>query len=104
MHTAHLPSYTRMHPMSPPQTDEDAHLKAYNAAFSELNLRFRWGMDTLHWLDALDCNTDRARIAKYLEVCQPHLLKAYDIDFLSQLICSKQNEHYRNFGEPASVA
>lgn len=78
---------------------ENAHLKAYNAVFSELGLRFRWNMETLAWLDTLECDGEKSRITTYLETCQPHLLKAYDAEFLSQLIYAKKREHFRAFGE-----
>ncbi|MBU6494295.1 MAG: LysR family transcriptional regulator [Burkholderiales bacterium] len=77
--------------------DDDADLRAYNAVFSELGLRFRWHMETLHWLNSLGTDCEKTRIARYLETCQPHLLNAYDADFLSQLIYSKKHEHCRCF-------
>lgn len=85
------------------QPGEDARLETYNAVFSELGLRFRWNMDTLNWLDGLDCDCEKARIATYIETCQPHLLKAYDANFLSQLIDSRKLEHFRAFAQPGSA-
>ncbi|TAL53056.1 LysR family transcriptional regulator [Pandoraea sp.] len=79
--------------------DDEANLRAYNAVFSELGLRFRWHMETLHWLNSLETDCEKTRIARYLETCQPHLLNAYDADFLSQLIYSKKHEHCRCFME-----
>lgn len=84
---------------SAPHHDDDADLRAYNAVFSELGLRFRWHIETLHWLNSLEADCEKTRIALYLETCQPHLLNAYDADFLSQLIYSKKHEHCRCFME-----
>jgi hypothetical protein len=82
-----------------PLSNDDLQLKAYNAVFSELGLRFRWNAATMDWLAGLDCDTEEARIAMYLETSQPHLLAAYDIDFLSHLIYSMKSKHCDSFGE-----
>jgi hypothetical protein len=74
------------------RTTDDRHLVAYNAAFRELNLRFEWSADIYDALHAGD--DERACITRYIETWHPHLLKAYDIAFLSQLIYAKKTEHY----------
>lgn len=80
---------------------DDAHLSAYNAAFSDLGLRFRWDRDTL---DALkEFNGEAARVTAFIERFHPHLHKAYDADFLAQLILHRKNHYFREFepGDPA---
>ncbi len=81
----------------------DSHLTAYNAAFSELGLRFRWNMETITWLTGLDCDTEEARIAMYIETYQPHLLTAYDAEFLSHLIYNTKSRHYSGHHELAAA-
>ncbi|CAB3746736.1 hypothetical protein [Paraburkholderia solisilvae] len=73
---------------------EDANLCAYNSAFSDLGLRFRWDSDTLDVLRQ-EFNSEIARITAYIERFHAHLLKAYDADFLAQLIFQKKTEYYR---------
>jgi hypothetical protein len=67
-------------------------LCAYNSAFEELDLMFRWDVDTLKALAAAP--SDQARIARYIEVQCPHLLKAYSAEFLCQAIVDKKNAYY----------
>ena len=74
---------------------------AYNAAFYELGLRWHWDSDTYDEL-ARRSASEAERIRHYLAVRQPHLLKAYDADFLVELIRQKQVEHRsRNDAAPA---
>lgn len=61
-----------------------AHLSAFNSAFAELGLRFRWDAHTLYSLASIE--GERARIAAYIDTHHPHLLNAYSIDFLSEAI------------------
>jgi hypothetical protein len=89
--TQHVHS-TRMPNPAVLRPEEGADLKAYNAVFSELGLRFRWNSATLEWLDSQGCDTEKARITTYLRACEPHLLTAYDADFLSHLICSMKGK------------
>ena len=74
---------------------DDAHLSAYNAAFSDLGLRFRWDRDTLDALN--EFNSEAARITAYIERFHAHLHKAYDADFLAQLILQKKTQYFREF-------
>ncbi|RQR33646.1 MULTISPECIES: hypothetical protein [unclassified Burkholderia] len=71
----------------------EALLSAYNAAFSDLGLRFRWTQDTLDFFD--DVSNEPARITAYIERFHSHLLNAYDAAFLVQLIFDRKNQLYR---------
>jgi hypothetical protein len=62
----------------------DAHRNAYNAAFHELGLRFHWDGEV--YRSVLCPDGERACLRRYLEQQQPHLLKAYDADFLVDAI------------------
>lgn len=66
-----------------------AHVCAYNMAFDELGLRFRWNAQTLVSLASIE--SEQARIVAYIETHQPHLLTAYSADFLSQAILARKN-------------
>lgn len=74
-------------------TDSDHRLHeqlgAYNRAFDELGLRFRWDAHTLASLAAID--SDEARVATYIETHHPHLLNAYSRDFLCAAILERKN-------------
>jgi hypothetical protein len=69
--------------------DLHAHVCAYNMAFAELGLRFRWDARTLASLASID--GEAARIVAYIQSHHPHLLSAYSADFLSQAILEKKN-------------
>lgn len=60
----------------------EAHRNAYNAAFEELSLNWRWDATTYAcWqLEGRDL------LRTYLQTEQPHLLRAYDADFLVNAI------------------
>src|SRR5437016_5929578 len=62
----------------------DPELNAYNAAFYALGLRWHWDADTFAALQAFACPIERIR--RYLETQHPHLLKAYDPEFLASAI------------------
>jgi hypothetical protein len=63
-------------------------LCAYNTAFAELGLRFRWDAQTLESLASID--GEQARIVAYIEATHPHLLNAYSAAFLSEAILAKK--------------
>lgn len=65
-------------------TDARIDLSAYNAAFYELGLRWHWDDATYEQLCSVAC--ERTRVRHYLEQAQPHLLRAYDADFLADAI------------------
>lgn len=73
--------------------DREIHLAAYNAAFTELGLRFRWDAPMFEWLCGIEC--EKTRVTRYIEQYHAHLLNAYDAPFLSQLIFDKKNEYLR---------
>ncbi|MGF6634189.1 hypothetical protein OKW38_002872 [Paraburkholderia sp. MM5496-R1] len=66
-----------------------AQVSAYNIAFDELGLRFRWDEHTLMSLAMID--GEQEQIASYIETHHAHLLKAYSAEFLSRAILEKKN-------------
>ena len=66
-----------------------AHVCAYNMAFEELGLRFRWDASTLASLASIE--DESMRIVTYIETHHPHLLKAYSPEFLSHAILTRKN-------------
>lgn len=62
----------------------DIHRSAYNAAFYELGLKWHWDAST--YKSILPQSQENDRIRDYLETHQPHLLKAYEADFLIDAI------------------
>jgi hypothetical protein len=69
-----------------------AQLCAYNSAFEELGLRFRWDERTLTSLAMID--GEQEQITAYIEAHHPHLLKAYSAEFLSCAILEKKSARY----------
>lgn len=67
-----------------PTDADETHRNAYNAAFNELGLTWHWDIDTYAALSPDAGETDRIRV--YIETQHPHLLKAYDADFLINAI------------------
>jgi hypothetical protein len=65
---------------------------AYNAAFHELGLRWFWDSET-HLRLSRQGITAQEQVRHYLESQQPHLLKAYDANFLVDAILRKQAQH-----------
>ena len=55
----------------------EAQRHAYNAAFQELDLPWHWDAATYQRLTGHGCG-----VRRYLETERPHLLRAYDPDFL----------------------
>jgi len=77
---------------------------AYNAAFNELGLRWHWCSDVYGELLRERSEPD-ARIRLYLETRQPHLLRAYDADFLISVIREKAAQHKQRLdGTGATVS
>jgi hypothetical protein len=72
-----------------PITSSDAfaaELEAYNRAFSELELPWRWDAQTFREL--LNEVTEPDCVGAYVERRQPHLLRAYEKAFLRDLVLS----------------
>ena len=61
---------------------KESHRHAYNAVFGELGLNWHWDLATYSRLQA----TGKEPVRNYLENEQAHLLRAYDADFLINLI------------------
>jgi hypothetical protein len=74
---------------------DSAHLSAYNAAFSDLGLRFRWDHATFEVLK--EFSSEAARITAYIQRFHAHLHSAYDAEFLAQMILSKKTRYYSEF-------
>lgn len=62
----------------------DIHRNAYNAAFFELGLRWYW--DSEIYPAVLSEADERRCLRQYVVKHQPHLLTAYDADFLVDAI------------------
>lgn len=67
-----------------PATADDTHLSAYNGAFWDLGFKWQWDADTYRSLG--DAAAEKERIRTYVERHQPHLTRAYDMEFLINLI------------------
>jgi len=78
-----------------PATDEGmtAELEAYNRAFLELELSWRWDARTFR--DLLRIAADRDCVGAYIERQQPHLLRVYEKSFLRDLVLSAKDRHQR---------
>jgi hypothetical protein len=70
-------------------TEADPELDAYNAAFDELELEWRWDRGVMRDLAGIGAEKDR--IAAYLRAHRPHLLKVYDADALAAEIVEVKN-------------
>lgn len=77
--------------------DNEFHRNAYNAAFYELGLKWHWDAETYQAL--LPEQNEKERIKSYLEQHHPHLLKAYDADFLIEAIESTKKRCYNNLSQ-----
>jgi hypothetical protein len=74
-------------------TQADIDCSAFNAAFHELGLRWHWDEDTYEQLAAEPC--ERNRLRQYLQRMQPHLLRAYDAEFLTDAILAAKQRALR---------
>jgi hypothetical protein len=68
--------------------ESDAELDAYNAAFHELDLDWHWDAEV--WAELRPIAGERERVCAYLRGWHPHLLKAYDAEFLGDAILDIQ--------------
>ena len=77
--------------------DVEAHRNAYNAAFYELGLKWHWDAHTYQSL--LPKSNEKKRIQFYLENHHPHLLSAYDADFIVEAIESTKQRCFNSMAE-----
>jgi hypothetical protein len=70
----------------------DAELAAWNHAFCELELPWRWDAPTFSYLKNIA--KDQDLVGAYVERNQAHLLRAYEKAFLRDLVQSAR-ERYR---------
>jgi hypothetical protein len=70
-----------------------AELEAYNRAFADLELPWRWDARTFH--DLLRTAADRDFVGAYVERNQAHLLRVYDKSFLRDLVLSAKDRCQR---------
>jgi hypothetical protein len=78
--------------------NDDLHRIAFNAAFSELQLRWHWDSDT--YRDLMPLPTEKERIRIYLETRQPHALSAFDPEFLVDAIHAAKARWYQVMARP----
>lgn len=71
-----------LHQPAGPDASSEAHRHAYNTAFRELDLDWHWDAETFARLRPYG----RAGVRAYVETARPHLLRAYDADFLVDAI------------------
>ncbi len=71
-----------VHTMTGSEPSAEAVRQAYNAAFDELGLSWHWDPVTFARLPT----ESSERVRAYLQSEQPHLLRAYDADFLVEAI------------------
>ncbi len=70
-----------------------AELEAYNRAFLELELSWRWDARTFR--DLRRIAADRDFVGAYIELNQPHLLRVYEKSFLRDLVLSAKDRYQR---------
>jgi hypothetical protein len=77
-----------------------AELAAYNQAFCELELPWSWDATTLSQLKSIasDCDV----VGAYVERSQAHLLRAYEKEFLCNLVAAARDRYRQEtFGNAA---
>ena len=78
--------------LPPELRNDESERNAYNATFYELGLHWYWDGQT--YTNLLQSSADpRERIRHYLQASQPHLLKAYEGDFLARVIHERMVQH-----------
>lgn len=83
--------------------NDEVERNAYNAAFYELGFRWHWDSNTYYELQSQIPNA-ADRICHYLKTRQPHLLRAYDAQFLVEAIQQKQAEHRQRGPAPGAAS
>jgi hypothetical protein len=88
-------SNTASAPVAEPVSESfiTAELEAYNHAFLELELSWRWDARTFREL--LQVAADRDFVGAYVERNQAHLLRVYEKSFLRDLVLSAKDRHQR---------
>lgn len=87
---------------------DEADLHAYNGAFWDLGFKWQWDGETYRALAGIA--GEKERIRAYLELHQPHLLKAYDPEFLVNLIHENKTQRHaaiveaRASGKPLNLS
>jgi hypothetical protein len=71
--------------------ESDPELDAYNAVFDALGLDWQW--DPAVWSELRQIAGDRERVCAYLRRWHPHLLTAYDAEFLGDAIVEAKLRH-----------
>lgn len=79
-------AYTNFASDETSETDRNA----YNVAFGELGLEWHWDANTYNELRTIGKQKEPVRT--FLESQHPHLLRAYDADFLVNAIESKRKQ------------
>jgi hypothetical protein len=76
-------------------TDEGfaAELEAYNRAFSDLELPWRWDAGT--FLELVQSAAEGDFIGAYIERKHAHLLRVYDKQFLRELVLSAKDRYHQ---------
>jgi hypothetical protein len=77
---------------------EESDREAYNAAFCELELGWRWDKRT--YRDLMCIPEEKNRIRAYIERHHAHLLRAYDVGFLSDLIYETKRRWQEELSQP----
>lgn len=85
-----MPQADRLH-AAPDETEIER--SAFNAAFYELGLRWHWDRPTYDALASAPC--ENSRLHRYIANEQPHLLRAYDADFLARAIIEVKTRCHR---------
>ena len=69
---------------APADLDLELERNAYNAAFGELGLEWFWDAETYDALAAI--REPKRRVGVYIQSNHPHLLRAYQVDFLATAV------------------
>jgi hypothetical protein len=65
--------------------------ECFNAAFLELGFEWQWDPELYASLGRI--SGERERVATYVREHQPHLLRAYDLGFLCDVILAARRQH-----------
>ncbi len=92
------------HQSSPSDNDcSEIDRSAFNTAFHELGIRWFWDAETYRSLRSTPC--ERSLVQRYINGEQPHLLRAYDAEFLTDaILAAKQRARKLMNGCPPSHA